>query len=157
MKKSISFREPSYDGEVYHVYFVGLRNFSIWHKADLWLLDLKDGGMRPIKEVNSGDTESFHNWAATPDGLCSVAHRRWAYIPSVSGKYGMGMGWWAKPFLCFTQENPWEYYDRSGLLVQCSRFQTNGELERQESGTGELSRGSAFSEKLMIRFYILTF
>ena len=40
-------------------------NFSIWHKeADLWLLDLKTGTYRNLEEVNSDDTESYHNWSS---------------------------------------------------------------------------------------------
>ena len=40
-------------------------NFSIWHKeANLWLLDLTSGDLRELSEVNSDDTESFHNWSS---------------------------------------------------------------------------------------------
>ena len=39
--------------------------FHIWHHdADLWLLDLATGEARPLDEVNSADTESYHSWSA---------------------------------------------------------------------------------------------
>ena len=90
MKKSISFPRPSYDGEYIMFTLSDYGNFSIWHKeADLWLLDLKDGGMRPIKEVNSDDTESFHNWSSNSRWFVFSSRRgRWALYSSVSGKYG---------------------------------------------------------------------
>jgi hypothetical protein len=38
--------------------------FPIWHKeADLWILDTANGMARCMDEVNSSDTESFHNWS----------------------------------------------------------------------------------------------
>ena len=39
--------------------------FHIWHHdADLWLLDLKTGQARNMKEINSRDTESYHSWSS---------------------------------------------------------------------------------------------
>lgn len=39
--------------------------FPIWHKeADLWMLDLEDGSVRPLDEINSDDTESYHSWSS---------------------------------------------------------------------------------------------
>ena len=39
--------------------------FHIWHRdADLWLLDLKTGEVRPMQEINSADTESYHSWSS---------------------------------------------------------------------------------------------
>ena len=41
-------------------------NFHIWHSdADLWLLDLSgEGQIRPLSELNSDDTESYHSWSS---------------------------------------------------------------------------------------------
>lgn len=41
-------------------------NFHIWHSdADLWLLDLShEGCIRPLAELNSDDTESYHSWSS---------------------------------------------------------------------------------------------
>ena len=39
--------------------------FHIWHReADLWLMDLTTGEARPMQEVNSADTESYHSWSS---------------------------------------------------------------------------------------------
>ena len=112
MKKSISFPRPSYDGRYIMFTLSDYGNFSIWHKeADLWLLDLQDGTIRPVDEVNSKDTESFHNWSG---------NSRWFVFSSRRGDglytrlYIAGMdetGRVTKPFL-LPQENPWKYYDR---------------------------------------------
>lgn len=41
-------------------------NFHIWHRdADLWLLPLSgEGRIRPLNEVNSDDTDSYHSWSS---------------------------------------------------------------------------------------------
>ena len=39
--------------------------FHIWHHdADLWVLDLKSAAARPMDELNSPDTESYHSWSS---------------------------------------------------------------------------------------------
>lgn len=39
--------------------------FHIWHHdADLWMLDLQSGKARPLDELNSPDTESYHTWSS---------------------------------------------------------------------------------------------
>ncbi|MBO4590856.1 MAG: PD40 domain-containing protein [Bacteroidaceae bacterium] len=39
--------------------------FHIWHHAaDLWMKDLQTGAVRPLDEVNSPDTESYHTWSS---------------------------------------------------------------------------------------------
>lgn len=39
--------------------------FHIWHHdADLWLIDLQSGKVRPVEEINSPDTESYHSWSS---------------------------------------------------------------------------------------------
>ncbi|OAV75216.1 translocation protein TolB [Bacteroidales bacterium Barb7] len=63
--KSISFPRPSYDGKYLMYTLSDYGNFSIWHKeADLWLLDLQSEENRPLDEVNSPDTDSYHSWSS---------------------------------------------------------------------------------------------
>ena len=39
--------------------------FHIWHRdADLWMMDLKTGNVRAMRELNSPDTESYHSWSS---------------------------------------------------------------------------------------------
>ncbi|MBR2771550.1 MAG: hypothetical protein IKD78_06000, partial [Bacteroidales bacterium] len=50
--------------------------FSIWHhEADLYLLDLATGEIRPMTDANSGDTESFHNWSTNSRWLVFSSRR----------------------------------------------------------------------------------
>lgn len=140
MKKSISFPRPSYDGKYIMFTLSDYGNFSIWHKeADLWLLNLQDGTKRPIEEVNSDDTESFHNWSS---------NSRWFVF---SSRRGDGLytrlylacmdeeGRVSKPFL-LPQEDPWDYYDRSVYSYNVPEF-TNMpvKLERRKIERGIVS------------------
>ena len=39
--------------------------FHIWHhEADLYLMDLSNGSVRAMDEINSPDTESYHSWSS---------------------------------------------------------------------------------------------
>ncbi|MBO4536160.1 MAG: PD40 domain-containing protein [Bacteroidales bacterium] len=63
--KSLCFPRPSYDGRYLMYTLCDYGTFPIWHhESDLWLLDLQTGETRPIDEVNSADTDSFHNWSS---------------------------------------------------------------------------------------------
>ena len=62
--------------------------FPIWHKAaDLWLLDLKTLKTRPIEELNSSDTESWHEFSS--DG-------RWMVFSSRRGDGTVTRPWIAR-------------------------------------------------------------
>ncbi len=40
--------------------------FHIWHRdADLWMIDLKTGEAREMKEMNSPNAESYHSWSSS--------------------------------------------------------------------------------------------
>lgn len=113
MKKSVTFPRPSYDGKYIMYARADYGNFSIWHKeADLWLLNLQDGTTRPITEVNSDDTESFHNWSSNSRWFLFSSRRgdglyTRIYLASIDEEGRIG-----KPFL-LPQKRPWEYYDES--------------------------------------------
>lgn len=111
--KSISFPRPSYDGRYVMFTLSDYGNFSIWHKeADLWLLDLKNHSLRPLVEVNSDNTESFHNWSSNSRWFVFSSRRgdglyTRLYLASIDKK-----GHVSKPFL-LPQEEPEKYYDSS--------------------------------------------
>lgn len=112
MKKSVSFPRPSYDGKYVMFTLSDYGNFSIWHKeADLWLLNLQDGSMRPLAEVNSDDTESFHNWSSNSRWFVFSSRRGDGLYTRLYLAYMDECGTVSKPFL-LPQENPKEYYDR---------------------------------------------
>lgn len=105
INKSITFPRPSYDGKYIMYTLSDYGNFSIWHKeADLWLYDIETGTTRQMNEVNSSDTESFHNWSSNnrwfvfssrrDDGLFTRL-----YISHIDEKGNAG-----KPFLLPQQE-----------------------------------------------------
>lgn len=112
MKKSISFPRPSYDGKYIMFTLSDYGNFSIWHKeADLWLLNLQDGSLRTIHEVNSDNTESFHNWSSNSHWFVFSSRREDGlytrlYLASINKE-----GKVSKPFL-LPQKNPMNYYDK---------------------------------------------
>lgn len=112
-KKSISFPRPSYDGKYLMYTLSDYGNFSIWHKeADLWLLNLQDGTTRPITEVNSDDTDSFHNWTESSRWFVFSSRRGDGLYTRLYLAHMDEAGNVSKPFL-LPQENPLEYYDES--------------------------------------------
>ena len=76
LRKSVSFPRPSYDGRFLCYTLSDYGQFSIWHhEADLYLLDLSTGQSRPMKEANSEETESFHNWSSNSRWLVFSSRR----------------------------------------------------------------------------------
>ena len=73
--------------------------FHIWHRdADLWVMDLKTQSARPLQEVNSKDTESYHSWSGNGRWLVFSSRR-------YDGEYTRPFfahvdkdGHWSKPF-----------------------------------------------------------
>ncbi len=64
-KSSISFPRVSPDGKYILLCISDCGNFSIWHKqSDLYLLNLEDGQLQALWNVNSPETESFHSWSS---------------------------------------------------------------------------------------------
>lgn len=67
-------------------------NFAIWHKeADLYLLDLKDGQVKAIPEVNSVEAESYHAWSS---------NGRWLVFASRRDD-----GLYSRPYIAYIDEN----------------------------------------------------
>ena len=62
---SVSFPRVSPDGRFLMMTLASYGNFSIWHKdADLALLDLSGGTVKPLAALNSDDVESYHSWSS---------------------------------------------------------------------------------------------
>ena len=63
--KSATFPRESPDGRYLLFTMADFGNFHIWHKsADLYVKDLRTGNVRPLREVNSNDVESYHSWSS---------------------------------------------------------------------------------------------
>ena len=76
LHKSVSFPRPSYDGRFLCYTLSDYGQFSIWHhEADLYLLDLTTRQSLPMDEVNSEETESFHNWSTNSRWLLFSSRR----------------------------------------------------------------------------------
>ena len=109
--KSYILVRPSYDGR-WLMYTVSSRgNFPVCQNdADLWLMDMKTGESKELKELNGKWSESYHNWSDNSHWFVYSSKREdgmyaQLYIASIDDK-----GIVTKPFL-LPQRNPREFYD----------------------------------------------
>ena len=108
--KSYTLARPSYDGR-WLMYTVSSRsNFPIaQNDADLWLMDLRTGEQRQLSEVNSLQSESYHNWSSNSRWFVFSSKREdGMYTKLYLAHIGAG-GKVSKPFL-LPQRNPRKYY-----------------------------------------------
>ena len=97
---SICFPRPSYDGRYRMFTLCDYGTFPIWHhEADLWLLDLASGESRPLDEVNSPDTESYHNWSSNNRWIVFSSRRDDGLFTRLYIAHFDENGHAAKPFL----------------------------------------------------------
>ena len=109
-------------------------NFPVsQNDADLWLMDLKTGESRELKELNSNQSESYHNWSGNShwfvfsskqeDGMYTKA-----YLASIDEQ-----GRVSKPFL-LPQRNPRKFYREMMDAYNCPDFtKTKVELDSHET------------------------
>ncbi len=90
--------------------------FSIWHpEADLWLLDLRGdegevtGDKRPLDEVNSDRSDSFHNWSLNSRWFLFTSRRDDGLYTRVYFSSIDDAGHATKPFM-LPQRNPKVFY-----------------------------------------------
>lgn len=101
---------PSYDGRWLMYCVTSCSNFPVFHPdADLWLMDMKTGETRPLKEANSDNTDSYHNWSDNSHWFVFSSKREDGmfarlYFASIDEE-----GRVTKPFL-MPQRNPKKYY-----------------------------------------------
>lgn len=109
-RKSCTLVRPSYDGRWLMYCMSDHSNFPVFQNdADLWLMDLKTGKTREMKEVNSSQTESYHNWSSDSHWFVFSSKREngeyaQLYLASIDD-----LGHLTKPFL-LPQRNPVKYY-----------------------------------------------
>ena len=108
---SFTFPRTSFDGRWLMYCRTDFSCFPIDHKeADLWLLDLQTGVTRPLDEVNSPCSESFHNWSSDNHWFLFSSRRE----DGLHGRLYMAHidddGQVSKPFL-LPQRNPRQYYN----------------------------------------------
>lgn len=132
--KSYVLARPSYDGR-WMMYCVSSRgNFPVSQDdADLWLMDLKTGESRELNEVNSKQSESFHNWCENSRWFVFSSKREDGmytklYLASIDDQ-----GRVSKPFL-LPQRNPRKYYLEMMDAYNCPDFtKTRVELDAHEA------------------------
>ena len=109
---SISIPKPSYDGKYIMYTLANYGTFPIWHKeADLWLLNLQTGEKRAMTEVNSKDTESYHNWSEDSHWFVFSSRRDDGLYTRLYLSCIDENGKATKPFM-LPQKDPRHYYER---------------------------------------------
>lgn len=109
--KSLCFPRPSYDGKYLMYTLCDYGTFSIWHhESDLWLLDLATGETRLLCEVNSDDTDSFHNWSSNSRWFVFSSRRGDGLFTRLYIAHFGDDGVAGKPFL-LPQRDPKNFYE----------------------------------------------
>lgn len=124
MGKSVSFPKPSFDGKYLMYTLSDYGNFSIWHhESDLWLMDLATGTTRPLDELNSPDTDSYHNWSGNSRWVVFSSRRDDGLYTRLYIAHSNGDGTFDKPFM-LPQEDPARYYSELMLSYNVPEFVT---------------------------------
>ena len=108
--RSASFPRPSYDSRFLMFTLCDYGTFPIWHhESDLWLLDLQTGEIRPVDEVNSADTDSYHSWSSNSRWFVFSSRRGDGLFTRLYIAHIDADGVAGKPFL-LPQRDPQAYY-----------------------------------------------
>lgn len=74
--KTGTFPRVSPDGRFLALTQADYGNFTIWHKeADLYLIDLQTGELKPMDQANSPEAESYHAWSSNGRWLVFASRR----------------------------------------------------------------------------------
>lgn len=104
--KSVSFPRASYDGKYLMFTVSDFGNFSIWHpEADLYQMDLASGEARPLEELNSPGTESYHSWSTNSKWTVFSSRREDGRHTRLYISHLRPDGRWSKPFI-LPQKDP---------------------------------------------------
>ena len=80
--------------------------FPIWHdEADLWLMDLEDGSVRRVDELNSDESDSYHSWSGNGRWIVFSSRRIDGRFTRLYFSHFDGEGHFSKPFL-LPQKDP---------------------------------------------------
>lgn len=132
---SISVSFPRINGRWLLFTAADFGTFPIWHKeAELMLLDLESGEVRPVTELNSDQTDSYHSWSSGGHWVVFSSRR-------IDGRYTRlfishfdGEGHFSKPFL-LPQEDP-DYNQLRLKSYNIPEFITGRVPDRQEDIAG---------------------
>ncbi len=97
-RHSVSF--PRVSGDYLMFTLTDFGTFPIWHdEADLWLLDLKSGEVKPCDTLNSHSAESYHSWSSNGRWLVFGSRRLDGRYTRLYFSHFDGRGNFTKPFL----------------------------------------------------------
>ena len=131
--KSITFPRPSYDGKWLMFSLADFGCFPNNHmESELYLLDLRDGSVKPMTGANSEYNESFHNWSSDSHWILVTSRRidslyNCIYISSLDEE-----GNTTKSFL-LPQRNPWKFYHNTLFTFNVPDF-TKTRVESKARG-----------------------
>ena len=135
MGKSLTWPRPSFDGKYILFTLLDYGYFSIWHQeSDQWLLDLQTGEARELKEINSDEADSYHNWSLNSRWIVFTSRRddglySRLYLASIDDQ-----GRLSKPFM-LPQRHPKEYYGESIYSFNTPDFtKTKVTLDAHQAG-----------------------
>ena len=101
---------PSFDGKYIMLAGMDYGTFPLWHKeADLYLYDIGKAELRSIDELNSGDSESFHNWSGNSRWVVFSSRRDDGLYTRLYIAHVEDDGTFGKPFI-LPQRDPVRYY-----------------------------------------------
>jgi len=125
---------PSYDGRWLMYCACSRGNFPVsQNDADLWLMDLKTGERHEIKEVNSPQSESFHNWSENSRWFVFSSKREDGMYTKAYLAHIDEQGRVSKPFL-LPQRHPRKFYLEMMDAYNCPDFtKTKVELDAHEA------------------------
>ncbi len=111
--KSIALPRPSYDGKwiVFCVSDFGTNPVNR-AESDLYIMDMKNNSVRKIDEINSTDTDGYHNWSANSRWMLFTSKRLDGLYANLYFTQVDDSGHFSKPFL-MPQKNPRKAYCES--------------------------------------------
>ena len=132
--KSYVLARPSYDGR-WLMYCASSRgNFPVsQNDADLWLMDLKTGESRELKELNTPQSESYHNWSENSRWFVFSSKREDGMYTKLYLATIDEQGRVSKPFL-LPQRHPRKFYREMMDVYNCPDFtKSKVELDAHEA------------------------
>ena len=132
--KSYVLARPSYDGR-WLMYCASSRgNFPVsQNDADLWLMDLKTGENRELKELNTPQSESYHNWSENSRWFVFSSKREDGMYTKLYLATIDEQGRVSKPFL-LPQRHPRKFYREMMDAYNCPDFtKSKVELDAHEA------------------------
>ena len=103
---SLSVSFPRVSGKWMLLTLARFGTFPIWHReAGLWILDLESGDIRPVDELNSDESDSYHSWSSGGAWVVFSSRRLDGRYTRLFISHFDGKGHFSKPFL-LPQEDP---------------------------------------------------